>query len=269
MAISERPVISTVNYKEDGTALLIGAQGEQVGADLEQAVAKGQATGAVGSVYGYVATAATTIVVVRATTYTEQSAALQREVVSSSANDSSAGTGTRTLRITYYDATMAGPFTTDVTMNGTTPVSTSVSNICFVEKIETLTVGSNGTNVGTITLRLLSAGATIGTIAASDGVTFWAHHYVAVGRSCFVQRAITGVLGVSGALFLRKHTPLVANSFESQITVSLRTITAQPSQTYDFSKGLWISGPARVSLHVRPDANTAATWHGGFTFFDV
>jgi hypothetical protein len=269
MSIDSRSVISSIPYKEDGTALLVGAQGEQGSAELEELVARALATGAAGSCMGFIATAAQTIVAVRGTTYTEPSAAAQREIVSSSTNDSSAGTGARTVRITYYDGTMAGPFTEDVTMNGTTAVATVATNIRFVESLRTLTVGSNGSNVGTITLRLLSAGATIGTISVSEGVTFWAHHYIAVGRTGFIPRIICGENGVSASMFLRSFRPLTSNAFEEQITAQLRAITAQPSQIYDMGKGLFVPGPARVALYVRPDANTAGTAHGGFTFYDV
>src|SRR5574339_412237 len=90
---------------------------------------------------GYRGTSATTRVQLTATTYTEPGSAAQRSVSSSNANDTSAGTGTRTLRITYYDNDMNGPYTEDITMNGTTPVNTVASDIRFIERIESLTVG--------------------------------------------------------------------------------------------------------------------------------
>lgn len=255
-------------FNEAGVSVLVGSRGEQYDAGVELAVALGNATGTVGSVIGYVGTSATSIVAVRGTTYTEQGAAAAREVVSSSAADASAGTGARTIRITYYDNSMAGPKTTDVTMNGTTAVATSASDIRFVEKMEVLTAGSGASNAGTITLRLTGAGATIGTIAVSDNQTFWAHHYVAAGKTCFVQRVICGTNGVSGSMFLRKFLPLTANAVEIQITPSLRAITAQPSFDYDMETGLYVTGPARIVLYTKPDILTGSTTHGGFNFFD-
>lgn len=271
MAATDRPVISSILYREDGTALLVGDKGELATADFAELIARGQLTGAAGLTMGYVATSATTIVAVRGTTYTEPASASQMELVSSSTqdDDTPGGTGTRSVRLTYYDGSMNGPNTEDVALNGTSAVATVATNIRFVESIRSLTVGSNGSNVGTITLRVVSGGATVGTIAVSDGVTFWAHHYVAPGRVCFLRTLLAGNNGVSAGMFFRKARPLTTNAFEEQISPSFRVITAQPSQAYDLLKGLYVPGPVRVTLYVRPDANTANTSHGGFAFADV
>lgn len=269
MAFKDRPVANSVMYKEDGTAVLIGSRGEQFGADIEEAVARGLVTGTTGNVFGYVGTSATTIVSCRATAYTEPASASQMEVLSSSASDASAGVGTRTVRVTYYDGSMAGPNTTDVTLNGTTAVATTPTNIRFVESIRTLTVGSTGTNVGTLTLRVVSGGATVGTVAISDGRTFWAHHYVAASRISFIQRIASGTNGVNGNIFLRSILPLTSAAFEEQISQNFRSITAQPSQIYDMGADMTIAGPARVTLYVKPDAATASTFNGGFTYYDL
>lgn len=222
-----------------------------------------------GMVKAYVATSATSIVSVRGTAYTEPGSAMQLEVLSSSVQDASAGTGTRTLRITYYDGSMNGPFTEDIVMNGTTAVATVATNIRFIEKMESLTVGSNGTNVGTISIREVDDSPVYGTIAASDGITFWGHHYVAAGKKCCVTRIISGTQGASGSVFMRSFEPLTANAFERQVTPRLRTITAQPTQIYDLDPVIWFPGPVRISLWVQPDANTANTVQAGFTYYEL
>ena len=125
----------------------------------ERAIAGGIVpNGLSGVIGGYIGTSAVTLVACRATTYTEPASAAQRSVASSSASDSAAGTGTRTIRITYYDNSMNGPYYEDITMNGTTPVNTVATNIRFIECICSMTVGSNGGNVGTITLFNSTAG---------------------------------------------------------------------------------------------------------------
>ncbi len=67
----------------------------------------------------------------------------QMTVISEDAQDTSAGTGVRTLRIHYLDAS-GDEQTEDVTMNGTTGVNTAASDIRFVNDMYSLTVGSNG-----------------------------------------------------------------------------------------------------------------------------
>lgn len=269
MGQNDRGTINVIQYNENGVALLFDGYGVQIAAGLEHSIAKNLIVGATnGQVLGYVATAATTLAAIRGTAYTERTTAGQLEVVSSSASDASAGTGSRTVRITYFDNTMAGPFTEDKTLNGTSAVATVATNMRFVEKIESLTVGSNGTNVGTITLRAVSAGATVGTIAIGDGVSQWAHHYVATGKTCFIKRVIVGVTGNSGNTFLKTLDATNSVSFEKQITPVLRAITAQPSQIFDMEHYI-VVGPARITLYTKPDSNTAATFHGGFSYYEM
>lgn len=270
MSAEDRSVVSAILFDEAGVPVLVCPRGALIIGSPGHAIGKGDLTNAVnGLASGYVATSATTIVAVRATAYTEPASAMQMEVVSSNANDSSAGTGTRTVRLTYYDGSMNGPLTEDITLNGTTAVATAATNIRFIEKMETLTVGSNGTNVGTISLREVDDSPVYATIAASDGITYFGHHYVAAGRSCCVTRILSGTQGASGNVFLRAAAPLTANAFEKQITPVVRTITAQPSQVFDMEPQLWVPGPSRVSIWVRPDANTANTCYAGFAYYEL
>lgn len=269
MALSDRPAKNSVLYKEDGTAYAVDALGILGVASPGHSIAQGSAAGLNGLIAGYIATSATTIVAVRGTAYTEPTAAAQVELVSSSSSDSAAGTGARTVKVTYYDGLMDGPFTETVTMNGTTAVATVATDIRFIEKMETLTVGSNGTNVGTITIRHLSDSPVYGTIAASDGITFWAHHYVPSGKKCFITRLVAGTQGASGSVFIRVARPLTANSFEKQVTSRYRVVTAQPSQIYDLEPQFWVEGPARVTVYLQPDAVTANTCHVGFAFYEA
>lgn len=78
------------------------------------------------------------------------SAAETLSVVSSSANDASAGTGLRTLRITGLDANY-NVLQETVTLNGLTPVTTT-SAFLRAHTVTALTAGSGGVNAGTITV---------------------------------------------------------------------------------------------------------------------
>jgi hypothetical protein len=231
-------------------------------------IAEGSVTGTSGVASGSLASSATSIQAIRATAYTEQTTASNLEIVSSSANDASAGTGTRTLLVTYYRSDGSGPFTATVTMNGTTAVAIGDSSAMLVEKMESLTVGSNGTNVGTITIRRNGGGSTVGTIAASDGRTFWAHHYVALNARCFVRALVFGAQTVSVSCFLRKIAYLTANAFEEQITARVRTITAQNSVPV-FYENLWVTGPARITAYTAPDAVTAGSIFADIDFYEI
>jgi len=202
-----------------------------------------------------------------ATTYTEPAAAAQRSMSSSSALDTAAGTGARTVKITYYDNTGAGPFTETITLNGVTPVNTVSTTIRFIEKMDVVTAGSGGVNAGTISLFVTTGGGggTIGTIgignvvaAVGDNKTWWAHHYVAVGKtaqfSVLVCGIVSGGSGTNGQFFLRGAQPLVANAAEIVLGDDVLAIGAF-ERSFTFNPAL--SGFGRVTAYCVPGTNNS------------
>lgn len=85
-------------------------------------------------------------------------AASQLEIVSTSAADAAAGTGTRTVLISGLDANWLQVSET-VTLNGTTPVTT-VNSYLRVNLLTTTSSGSGGQNAGDLTLRVVGGGTT-------------------------------------------------------------------------------------------------------------
>lgn len=79
----------------------------------------------------------------------------QMEVVSSSANDTSAGTGARTVEIFYLDGTFAEKSEV-ITLNGTTPVATTATNIYRIDIFRVKTTGTGLKNAGNIDIRNLA-----------------------------------------------------------------------------------------------------------------
>jgi hypothetical protein len=218
---------------------------------------------------GKVILAATTPAAIYATTYTEQTADAQRSLVSSSAADAAAGTGARTVRITYLTAAGVGPYTENVTLNGTNAVNTVASNICLIEKIEVLTVGSGKTNAGVISLKAATAGggATIWSIAVSDGRTYGAHHYVSIGFVCRVTGLYAGIKGADTASFYLKSIPLPAgDNYEQQIGDYIRINSTGFLRTY--GTAIEVVGPARVIVWVAPDSTSSRTYYAAFDYYD-
>jgi hypothetical protein len=218
---------------------------------------------------GYTSTASTAFVAVMATTYTQQTSNAQRSLVSSSTNDASAGTGARKVRVTYFDEDLAGPFVETVTMNGTTPVNTVATNICFIERMDVVEVGSQASNIGTISLKATTAGggATVGSIAAGDGETNWCHHYVGVGQVAKLAAVFGNIKGVvNGELHLRSSTPTVANTPETTVAPVLLCPPGQQS-TISFEIPLTIDGPRRLTLYARPKTSDALDWLCGFNYY--
>ena len=89
----------------------------------------------------------------------EPTGAQSWEVVSSSANDAAAGTGTRTVEVHYLDNSWLSQ-TTTVTLNGTTPVAiAAMANCRAINWLHSKTVGSGGKAAGNIDLRVAGGGA--------------------------------------------------------------------------------------------------------------
>lgn len=224
--------------------------------------------------FGQVSTAATTRVLVNATAYTEQTTNAQRSIASSSASDSSAGTGARTVIITYLDQTGAGPFTEIITLNGTTYVNTVASNICFIEEIKVVTAGSGGTNAGILTLKAATSGggATIGTVSASAGQTYWAHHYVPTGKTCNITGlscSHNGTTVGSGALFtINALTIGVTSAAETQVSDFVRLYGQASTFTRVYYSPIKVTGPARIRTFVTPESSSAFTYRASFDFFE-
>lgn len=216
-------------------------------------------TGVVFGRFNYGAGAGT-IKAVRATTYTPQSSNFTGSVVSSNANDTSAGTGARTVKITYYTATGTGPFTETVTMNGTTAVNLVNSNHCFIEKMEVITTGSLNWNAGTITLftGANGTGTAVGSIgfatnAAStgDNRTLWAHHYVPIGKTASIYGVSSGTTGNQiGISYIQIATPLTANTPEILISDYLTISANGPISARVNANPIQVTGFCRVTMYV-------------------
>lgn len=219
-----------------------------------------------------------TIQSVRATTYTEQTANAQRSFASSSASDAAAGVGARQVEITYYTSAMVGPLTETVTLNGTTAVATVATNICFIEKMKVVSVGSTTRNVGTITLYVNNSGGggTIGTIgignvvsAQGDNRTFWGHHYIQAGKTAslatLVASAVVAGNTATCSFILRSQDPTVANSPDVQITEFLSMST---TIVRALGIPIKVAGPARITAFGVP-TNNNATLNASFDFSEV
>jgi hypothetical protein len=227
-----------------------------------------------GFAFGDVQLSAATTAAVRRTTLTEQTTNAQRSVVSASALDAAAGTGARTVRLTYYDQTGAGPFTETVTLNGTTPVNTVSTTICFVEKMEVLTVGSGLQNAGIITLRAAAAGggAVVLTIGATEHRTFFALHYVPTGKTCFITGMAvsnTSTAGGNGAsFFIRAQQIGVANVPDVQVSDLIRLYGQSSNVIRSYGTPIQVVGPSRVQAWCTTEGSVNINYRASFDFYD-
>ena len=224
--------------------------------DPLKVVVVSSAAGIPGYVFANCSSSGTGAQQIMETTYTEPtSGSAAKEILSSSAADASAGTGARTVRITYYDNSMMGPYLLDITLNGTTPVSVTPTNVRYIERIEVTTIGSGGSNAGTITLRHVAGSAVIGTIAIGRNRTNWALHYVPLGFTCSITSMMYGCKGSAGGLgYLTAKSYAVETAPNRQITEYIRA-AQDASRQRVFSTPLRVAGPARILGWCIPDTN--------------
>ena len=111
------------------------------------------------------------------------------EIVSSSANDTAAGTGGRTGILVSLDENYIEQ-TTPFTLNGTTAVVLANSHFRPQEVI-ILTGGSLSTNDGTVTVRVSGAGAPRAVIPVNKGRNFDTQYTVPAGKSILVLQTFT------------------------------------------------------------------------------
>lgn len=217
-----------------------------------------------GRSYGYTGTSAVTSKAVRATAYTPPGNNVGRSIVSTSANDTAAGTGARTIKITYMAADGSGPFTETITLNGVTAVNTVATNIALIERMDVMTVGSGGGNAGTINLMtgLAGAGTVIGSIAVGDNQTNWVHHYVPLGKTCYVLMLEGASTVAAGGLSVNSLNPISSLVAQVQPDTTMQHGTVHVSRPYPVP--VVVVGPALIFVNERPAVATASTVFAGF-----
>ncbi len=219
-----------------------------------------------------------TLNAIRATPYIEQNTNAQRSIKSSSINDSATNIGMRKVTITYYNQDGYGPFTEIITLNGTTPVNTINTNICFIEKMVAYEVGSSLRNIGTITLYsgINGTGTVIGTIgvgslvtAQGDNQTLWAHHYVPYGKTAslatYIMSAESGGSGTNATYFLRSQSIPLTNSAEIIISDLILIIGPLVRQ---LGIPIKVIGPARITAYGIPGGNNVRL-NASFDFSEI
>lgn len=128
------------------------------------------------------------------------------EIVSSNTNDTSAGSGCRTVAITTLDANYVPQKTIVVSLNGTTPVALTGTHFRLVSLVGASFGGTDqaGLATGILTLRVASAGATRGIIGAGSTTSFHSHYTVPKGKKAlFLQSALFSPKGEDATIITR------------------------------------------------------------------
>lgn len=222
---------------------------------------------AFGRSIGYVAAATlNTVSAIRATTYTPQASAAQRSLKSSSVSDTAAGTGAQTVAVNYLDNTMTLQQEI-VTLNGTTAVNMVSTTVQFIESMVVLTCGSNLANVGTISIFTTTGGggSAFASIAIGDNATFYAHHYVPPGVSCYIiKHTGAGTLAAGRTYLVAFGDPRSNNPIQQSGDIILHL--AGGTEDHEYEVPLVIPGPNYILMRENPTAS--ATGNLAYASFD-
>lgn len=213
--------------------------------DYNSEVAMGKRQGrATINKFGYnadVDSAASEIVASFGGTFNIMTTADTLNIVSDSANDTSAGTGARTLLITGIGSDFLNQ-TETVTMNGATPVTTS-NTWLGINRVIVLSSGTNNANVGTITIS--DTAGTVGTqaeLAPNSSVTQQAIYHTQINHNLLLDWLWVNIRKLSGGSAPRvtvrgysysRVTDTAYEIFDYDVDTSVdNTVSLNPSQPF-------------------------------------
>jgi hypothetical protein len=194
---------------------------------------------------------------------------VQMTIVSTSAQDSAAGTGIRTLRFNYLDADL-NPQSEIVTMNGTTPVLTVATNVRWVGDLHGLTFGSVKQAAGDITVT--NSGTRYKFLDAGARGTRSTAFRVPAGKRLVIHSFFAG--SSSGSAAAKAQVSLVASvlanldgsvdRFEDVGLLFRQGTIELQDNTTALADGAIAAFPAGAIIAFRVTADKAATVAAGF-----
>jgi len=198
-------------------------------------------------------TTASTVWFNGSTSYVQMTSGTACEVVSSSANDTAAGTGARTIIVQGLNSSYV-PFQETITLNGVTPVPLVNTSIVAVNRAWVATAGSGLVNAGNVDVRTVS-GSTVKTriqvLAEAQGITqdfvytTPASRYGLLKRVRVYARTSTGDLWV----YLKTTNSSGVTRVEAVGQHSLDVTGFNSGNiTIDFGTGLYIAEKTLVTL---------------------
>lgn len=194
-------------------------------------------------------------------------------VVSTSAADDSAGTGVQQITIDYFTTPAAGweKKSEVVTMDGTTPVTTTATDIYRIDRVHSNRVGTGVFAAGTITIKDTTDALLYAQIDVGNNIFERAIHYVRNGYRCILSDTMAGVSSNGGVIFRWFKTEEDANG--NTATIGQLSIEMNGPATVDrsFKLPLVVENPngKNISLGIAVKSRTGTqTATGTIRFHD-
>jgi hypothetical protein len=155
-------------------------------------------------------------------------------------------------------------FTTAQTLAAGQPLYFS-SNLGVAYYVSTATSSSTTATLTANWAGSTASGLTV-TLGLGDGQTFWAHHYVPTGVTCYILSMEGGAFANAGTLYLgHSNNP----SYTNQPMLQIGPTMLHPggdSREHDFQVALAVPGPDHIVLFTKPQASTTDTSLGTFEY---
>jgi hypothetical protein len=131
----------------------------------------------------------------------------------------------------------------------------------------TLASAITSSTTGTLTANFGVTGGSGQTVleGVGDNQTFWCHHYVPAGVTCYIQSMEGFAYATMGVVFLTSIYLDISNAAPIQIGPTVGHPVGY-YQEHDFESYLPVVGPSLIQLFARPIAATADTALGNFEF---
>lgn len=179
------------------------------------------------------------------------------DVASTDTNDTSAGTGARTVRIFGLTTWDTNESSEDVTLNGTSNVATSSSYV-IIHRMQILTAGSGGTNAGNITATAQTDATVTAQITAGFGQTLMTIYGIPSTKKFYIQKWYGSWAGAVGSgtdsAIMRVNVKANADQSDSLFIVKHVLAATGGGNSYinhDFVLPLEVAGPAIVKITVQ------------------
>lgn len=177
--------------------------------------------------------------------YPWMTSATNLEIVSTDVNDTSAGTGARTILISGLDINYVA-VTQTVTLNGTTAVALATP-MFRVNSMLVLTSGTNHVNVGNINLRDSGGGTLRSMIGANIGITQQAPYTVPAGFTLQVLSIYNALTGNGTGRTADLSTFFKTSVGAQRLPITLSTSDGNPYR-HDAVPGIMVSEKTDFSM---------------------
>lgn len=182
-------------------------------------------------------------------------------IASTSASDTSAGTGAQQIEVQGLNGSYA--LTTEtITLNGTTNVPT-VNSYIIIHRMIVKPAGSGNYNVGTITATAQTDGTVTASIAVGENQTLMAIYQVPAGKTAYMRKYYASINATTGgAADVRLWVYPFGEAWQLKHILGLST-SGSSFICYEFNPNLKITEKSLIRLSAAASANNMDI-SGGF-----